>query len=235
MTTHMNTQPQTIPEDFTLSAEQIARKAHGGQFRRDGVTPYISHPEAVAHELKSEGAEAVAVAWLHDALEDTDMTPGCLRDAGMPESVIQAVCDLTHKRDESYADYLQRVKRNPLATKVKVEDMLHNLSDAPTKNQILKYADGLLTLLTHMNAISNNPKSDSSSDGYADFAQLQKVLDQWRTSAKLYEHQIADMKRKEGIADYADSYGYGFLRGALNTARCCISDLERVMAKEKNA
>jgi (p)ppGpp synthase/HD superfamily hydrolase len=130
-----------------LLAEQIARKAHSNQFRRDGVTPYITHPEAVANKLKSEGDEAVAVAWLHDVLEDTKMTPECLRDAGIPMTVIDAVCDLTHQREEPYADYLEWIKRNPLAVKVKVADMLHNLSDAPTQKQIVKYARGLLALL----------------------------------------------------------------------------------------
>jgi len=39
------------------------------------------------------------------------------------------------------------VKENEIARKVKVADMLHNLSDEPTKKQILKYAQGLVALL----------------------------------------------------------------------------------------
>jgi len=32
-------------------AEKIARKAHDGQFRRDGVTPYVTHPGRVAKRV----------------------------------------------------------------------------------------------------------------------------------------------------------------------------------------
>lgn len=47
----------------------------------------------------------------------------------------------------SYEEYLARVRANPIACRVKVADMLHNLSDSPTQKQILKYARGLLILL----------------------------------------------------------------------------------------
>jgi hypothetical protein len=57
-----------------LLAEQIARKAHVNQFRRDGVTPYITHPEAVVKKLGTESDDVLAVAWLHDVLEDTCVT-----------------------------------------------------------------------------------------------------------------------------------------------------------------
>ena len=38
---------QYIEEEILKKAEQIARKAHRGQKRKDGK-PYITHPEAVA-------------------------------------------------------------------------------------------------------------------------------------------------------------------------------------------
>lgn len=34
-----------------LLAEQIATRSHANQFRRDGVTPYITHPEAIVKKL----------------------------------------------------------------------------------------------------------------------------------------------------------------------------------------
>jgi len=127
-------------------AEQIARKAHAGQFRRDGSTPYITHPAAVVEKLRAEDDETTATAWLHDVLEDTSETAETLHAAGVPERVIRAVLVLT-KRGEPYAAYLDGVKRNPIACKVKVADMLHNLSDSSTERQIVKYARGLLALL----------------------------------------------------------------------------------------
>lgn len=130
-----------------LLAEQIATRAHANQFRRDGVTPYITHPEAVVKKLAAESDDVKAAAWLHDVLEDTCLTATTLLDSGIPKQVVDAVVRLTKTSGHSYNFYLEGVRENEIARKVKVADMLHNLSDAPTRNQILKYARGLLALL----------------------------------------------------------------------------------------
>jgi (p)ppGpp synthase/HD superfamily hydrolase len=130
------------------TAADIAHVAHEGQFRRDGKTPYIWHPQAVARRLENEDAETIAVAWLHDVIEDSDkFGPDDLLNAGMTRRVVDAVMCLTKRRGESYEAYLSAVRANPVALKVKVADMLHNLSDSPTEKQILKYARGLQLLL----------------------------------------------------------------------------------------
>jgi hypothetical protein len=67
---------------------------------------------------------------------------------GFSEEVITAVVSMTKIEGESYEDYLIRVKPNVLATAVKIKDMLVNLSDEPSKNQVKKYAKGLTFLLT---------------------------------------------------------------------------------------
>ena len=46
-----------------------------------------------------------------------------------------------------YEDYLGGIKGNPIAKKVKIADMLSNLSDHPSDRQIVKYAKGLLLLV----------------------------------------------------------------------------------------
>ncbi len=129
-------------------AENIARKAHQGQFRRDGITPYIVHPEREVSRL-SENSEAQAVAWLHDVLEDTGISEKSLLDAGITENIVAAVKVLTKSDGIDYENYLIKVRDNDLARKVKVEDMLDNLSDSPTKKQIVKYAKGLLILFNN--------------------------------------------------------------------------------------
>ena len=127
-------------------ARQIAEQAHAGQFRRDGVTPYVTHPERVARRVAGD-PDAEAVAWLHDVLEDTDETEEALLAAGVTQHIIDAVTVMTKAPSIDYDAYLARIKSNPLACKVKVQDMLDNLSDAPTERQIVKYARGLLFLL----------------------------------------------------------------------------------------
>lgn len=126
-----------------LLASLIARKAHDGQFRRDKVTPYITHPEAVVELLGGEHPDVIATAWLHDVLEDTDTTESDLIAGGMPYSVIQEVLILTKKRGETYAAYLRRVDMSSIARKVKIADIRHNLSDAPSPKQVVKYTNAL--------------------------------------------------------------------------------------------
>lgn len=127
-------------------AKGIAIAAHRGQYRRDGNTPYIMHPEAVAAKLVNETEEVQAIAWLHDVLEDTDETPSSLHSKGVTESIIMSVVALT-KNDEPYMEYLHCIRNDRNAAAVKIADMLHNLSDSPTPKQIVKYCKGLLYLL----------------------------------------------------------------------------------------
>lgn len=128
-------------------AEEIARKVHEGQKRRDG-SPYIEHPKAVACMVGDNPAYyEVQVAWLHDVLEDTPLTTKDLSEDGIDLIVIQAVRCLTKENGEPYEEYLKRVKGNPYAKMVKIADMLHNLSDSPSKNQVKRYAEGLMFLL----------------------------------------------------------------------------------------
>lgn len=89
-----------------------------------------------------------AVAWLHDVLEDTDVTPEVMSQHGIPDEVIFCVRLLTKTEGVDYDSYLASVKGNPVAKKVKVADMLSNLSDHPSEQQILKYAKGLIVLLS---------------------------------------------------------------------------------------
>ncbi len=87
-----------IGSALIAAAEQIARDAHSGQFRRDGVTPYIVHPESVASRVNTP--EEKATAWLHDVLEDTSVSQQDLLNAGIPENVVTAV--VTMKKTEVF-------------------------------------------------------------------------------------------------------------------------------------
>ena len=57
-----------------LEAFEFAEKAHRGQFRKDGVTPYIAHPIEAVKILTSLHAdeETILSALLHDVPEDTE-------------------------------------------------------------------------------------------------------------------------------------------------------------------
>ena len=60
------------------TAARVATKAHDGQTRWDKSVPYITHPSAVADMFKDSlgerGVHLRTSAWLHDVVEDTDVT-----------------------------------------------------------------------------------------------------------------------------------------------------------------
>jgi (p)ppGpp synthase/HD superfamily hydrolase len=104
---------------------------------------------AVVDRLFDEGADddTLAVALLHDTLEDApSFTADRLMKLGIPENIIEAVQAITKQDGEDYDLYLERVKANPIAAKVKIADMLSNLADAPSEKQKAKYAKGLKAL-----------------------------------------------------------------------------------------
>lgn len=124
--------------------ESIAREAHAGQYRRNGVTPYIFHPEEVTSRCESFVGKCGA--WLHDTIEDTFISESELLKRGVPQEIVDVVVLVTKREGQPYIEYLDQIKTNEYAVEVKVADMLSNLSDKPTTRQIRKYSKGLLQL-----------------------------------------------------------------------------------------
>ena len=67
----------TDPEALLVAAFDFGFQLHEGQFRASG-DPYIVHPVAVADLLRDIGASApvIAAGFLHDVVEDTDVSLG---------------------------------------------------------------------------------------------------------------------------------------------------------------
>ncbi|MGA9141275.1 MAG: HD domain-containing protein [Methanocella sp.] len=103
----------------------LAANAHRDQKDRNDE-PYIMHPIRVMAQLWGYDERMVAI--LHDVVEDTDVTLDDLKKAGYPDRIVNAVDAISRKKDagESYSQYIQRVKKNPLATKVKIADLRDN-------------------------------------------------------------------------------------------------------------
>ena len=104
-------------------AMEVCKKAHAGQVDKAGADYYL-HPFAVADMCKTE--EEKIVALLHDVVEDTDVTLKDLAGLGFSTTILDALGSLTHASDEDYFDYIARVKKNKLATTVKINDLTHN-------------------------------------------------------------------------------------------------------------
>ena len=106
---------------FLNIAKDIATTAHQGQFDKAGK-PFILHPQAVASMVNTD--EEKAVAWLHDTIEDSDFTELDLIERGIPRQVVDGVIAMTKVKGEEYSHYLRRLKKNNLAHKVKMADLI---------------------------------------------------------------------------------------------------------------
>ena len=105
-------------------AIELALKAHRGQVDRGGQ-PYILHPLRIMTKLDTDTERIIAV--LHDVVEDTDFTLDDLRKMGYPDVIVDAVNALSRREGESYEAFIQRIKPNPLAVRVKLQDLLDNM------------------------------------------------------------------------------------------------------------
>lgn len=128
-----------IPEE--MSAEEkflierafsFSRKAHNGQKRASGI-PYILHPLGVAlivmQEMRLKDAPIIAVALLHDVIEDTPYGFAEIKDA-FGDEIASMVCALT-KTGNRKEDYLLLLRElmlgNVQVLYVKLADRLHNM------------------------------------------------------------------------------------------------------------
>lgn len=116
-------------------AVEFATAAHAGATRADGVTPYVTHPLAVADlvELLGGDEETIIAAILHDTIEDTEVTAEELTELFGP-TVAAVVTELTfpagtpHRRDKILAALPTLSDRAKI---IKFADAMTNLSDLP--------------------------------------------------------------------------------------------------------
>ena len=116
MTDNSNTVNSNTEEDSRAieTALGLAISFHRGQRDSDGA-PYI------LHLAKQAGV-------LHDILEDTSASCDDLLAAGISARVIEAVKHLTHAPGIPYADYIEALVCDPIATEVKLADLEDNYS-----------------------------------------------------------------------------------------------------------
>ena len=105
-------------------AIEIAVVSHSGQ-KDKGGSPYILHPLRLL--MKMDNEQEMIVAVLHDVVEDTAQTLDDLKAKGFPDRVIDAIKHLTRMKRESYARFIERIKEDPIAVRVKIADLEDNM------------------------------------------------------------------------------------------------------------
>ena len=111
-----------INTKLTKKAMIIAYSSHQNQFDKAGV-PYIYHPIHLAEQMENE-CECI-VALLHDVVEDTEVTFEQL-EKEFPNEIINSLKLLTHDKEIDYMKYIENMKENHIAVKVKIADIKHN-------------------------------------------------------------------------------------------------------------
>jgi RelA/SpoT family (p)ppGpp synthetase len=128
----------TDTEALLASAFHFAYQLHANQVRASGE-PYIVHPVAVADLLRDIGASApvIAAGFLHDVVEDTEVTPEQLEEHFGAEvrRLVEGVTKLGNihftSRTEAQAENLRRMflamASDIRVVLVKLADRLHNM------------------------------------------------------------------------------------------------------------
>ena len=107
---------------LTNKAMRIAYEAHHGQLDYNGI-PYIFHPIHLAEQMDDE--ISCCAALLHDVVEDTDVTLEELAQE-FSQEIIEVLKLLTHDDATAYFDYIHKIKKHPIARKIKLADIAHN-------------------------------------------------------------------------------------------------------------
>jgi len=119
-------------------AFRFAYDLHQGQYRKSG-DPYIAHPVAVAsllHDLGSDNT-TIAAGFLHDVVEDTEVTPEQIEAEFGPEvrRLVEGVTKLssfnfsskTERQAENFRRMFLAMAKDIRVIIVKLADRLHNM------------------------------------------------------------------------------------------------------------
>lgn len=103
----------------------IAAREHLG-VKDKGGNAYILHPMRIAMRLRTNDEELMSIAILHDVIEDSKLTFEDLLNEGFSERVVAGLRLLTHQKGVSYDDYIDAMRGNRDALRVKREDLRDN-------------------------------------------------------------------------------------------------------------
>ena len=152
MFTFVKGRAQMLGLKQALQVLDLLKKAHEGQKRRSRYgfeTEYIAHPLTMACQALAMGIredEVIAVCLAHDMVEDSR---GRVKLADLPEGHIRNAVRLLsknecpHTGDDWMAMYYKDIRKNPLASLVKVLDRVNNvagMADAFSRDWMIRYA-----------------------------------------------------------------------------------------------
>lgn len=127
--------------DLWMRAASFSARAHAGQTRKDGKTPYAAHPARTAMIVRDvfgcSDPVAIAAAFLHDTIEDTPADYDAIAEhfghetASIVAALTKTMSLPEAEREREYdarlatADWRARL--------IKLADVLDNAADQPTR------------------------------------------------------------------------------------------------------
>jgi guanosine-3',5'-bis(diphosphate) 3'-pyrophosphohydrolase len=119
-----------------IQALRLAAMAHAGQFRKDGITPYINHPIEVVRILSDSNIcneDILSAAILHDVIEDTRFEY-CDLQEDFGSTIANIVYDCTDdkslpKEERKRLQVIHASKISYEARLVKLADKIANMTD----------------------------------------------------------------------------------------------------------
>lgn len=129
-------------------AAELAFKAHAGKKRKYSGEDYYHHPRRVAERLQAKNLKdkpvVVAAGFLHDVLEDTELTEKDLLDAGILPEVVDVVKLVTRVTNVNYYLHIRHLSEDfslagRRAVQLKVADLEDNMSNLQEGSLLDKY------------------------------------------------------------------------------------------------
>lgn len=152
--------------ELTRKAQLFATQAHerAGQIRKFTGEPYIVHPASVVQILMSvnPSAEMIAAAWLHDVVEDTDVSAQVIEVEFGPvvARYVEMLTDVRTRRTggeriaRKNANLHHSARACPEAQTIKLCDLIDNATFVVDRDPLFarKYLLEMKRLLSVLNA-----------------------------------------------------------------------------------
>jgi (p)ppGpp synthase/HD superfamily hydrolase len=115
-------------KEMLSEAYYYSHTIHNGQTDKNNEDYFTGHVMRIVEKCKTKKEKIVA--YLHDIIEDSKglFTINELK-FDFSDEIVSAVDAITRRKKENYFDYIQRIKQNQLATKVKIIDLEDNSNE----------------------------------------------------------------------------------------------------------
>lgn len=134
-------QELTESTDLIKRAMQLASYAHRDQ--KYGERPYVTHLADVVARVKTitQDPEIIAAAWLHDIIEDTQVTYSYIEEmfGQNVANMVWAVTGVGQDRAAKMANAIEKISQTPGAELVKSADRLSNASASKEEKKMKLY------------------------------------------------------------------------------------------------